>query len=678
MAITIAGPDGKEIDFPDGTDEGTITRAMKQAYPAPTSGWEDAARSFGSGIVKGAVGLGDTIKQGVGMVANQQTGGLLNPVRSMAASALRQYAPGNQVAGYVANELDPQASVAKMLPSQVNSAANYAPKTIAGGYAKTAGEMLPNAAFPGSAAQRVGSVILPTVVSETAGQVAHAVAPQYEGAARTAGAMLGGVASGLAGERVTPAEGSLAANVAQDERAGVTPSLASVGGPAMETLTRFSGGAPLGGFLTRGAINRRTGQIEQSVDRSASEAGVPSDPDIAGGTVKQGLERWATDKSATDSFAGKVNRAYDQVFNAVDSTMRGKQNPRQSSDVTQEIAPGAYTTVGKMTTAGTDISIDNAKSVIGDMMDRNQSEPLKELLLGTGTKNIIDRIQAGAPDMSFQDLRDLRTYVRQLRDNPELSRDVNQGFLAQLEQGLTKDIYSNVETHGSPALAARLQQVDKAYADGQQRISDSLSRVYKAGSNESAYNQVIAGAQGKGAGIQAIQAVKASLRPDEWQGVGSTLISRMGLKNGDFDMGQFSRQYSQLTPSGKQALFGDKAGLIDALDNLNSVIKRQLPLSKVKPSLLQMSGGSLLSLVPGMHMVAGGLAGGALVVGEVLMRPSVVRALAKATSTRIRAGAMSARNAALAGSETNSQDGSGVSIESAATGQPLTEADYRQ
>jgi hypothetical protein len=35
MAITITGPDGATVDFPDGTGEGEINAAMAQAYPAP-------------------------------------------------------------------------------------------------------------------------------------------------------------------------------------------------------------------------------------------------------------------------------------------------------------------------------------------------------------------------------------------------------------------------------------------------------------------------------------------------------------------------------------------------------------------------------------------------------------------------------------------------------------------
>lgn len=38
MAITIQGPDGASIDFPDGTSEGEMNAAMAQAYPAPDQG----------------------------------------------------------------------------------------------------------------------------------------------------------------------------------------------------------------------------------------------------------------------------------------------------------------------------------------------------------------------------------------------------------------------------------------------------------------------------------------------------------------------------------------------------------------------------------------------------------------------------------------------------------------
>lgn len=218
--IEIDGPDGAVIEFPDGTDDATITKAMQKAYPQsaepavttpvvpeeePVGIAEDVAKSGGTGLVKGTAGL-------VGAVgaANDTLGWL-------AASGLEKLAP---VVEKLAPELQdrfreslaqvrkgpfplPSANPEEVLDVVENVGGPlYEPKTTAGEYAETAGEFVPGAAFgPGGILRRmIAQALLPAITSETAGQLTEGT--ELEPYARVGGAIVGGTAVPAAASRV--------------------------------------------------------------------------------------------------------------------------------------------------------------------------------------------------------------------------------------------------------------------------------------------------------------------------------------------------------------------------------------------------------------------------------------------------------------------------------------------
>ena len=228
MTVTVNGPNGVTINFPDGTDYDTINRVMTQhtepaarmptfettgpdgatyhinapdehraveafsafikgSLPAPTnddSTTGDVAKSAGVGLVKGGIGLAGL------------PGDLSNAL-----------AHGSKIAGdYIAGKLGfdpspdlglPALPTSGVIQKGVESATGplYEPKTTAGQYAETAGEFLPAAiGGPESLATRLATrVAAPAVASETAGQLTKGTAA--EPYARLAGAIAGGTSA---------------------------------------------------------------------------------------------------------------------------------------------------------------------------------------------------------------------------------------------------------------------------------------------------------------------------------------------------------------------------------------------------------------------------------------------------------------------------------------------------
>ncbi len=245
---TVRAPDGKTITLngpPGASQADVIAQAQKLYQPkvatpkpallGPKAVAKDVARSGVAGVgqgVEGIVGTGGDIPNAYQGVLNWVAGKLVDHAVStgklspdMAAGAkstlarfsgemtdkmstagslgtrgtiLPQRAPTTaQVAG----------AVAKVSPA-VGGALAYQPRTTPGEYARTIGQFAPAALVPGSAGTRVAAVLAPALTSETAGQVARKVAPQYEGGARLAGALAGGfLVPGAA--RPMPARGAL-------------------------------------------------------------------------------------------------------------------------------------------------------------------------------------------------------------------------------------------------------------------------------------------------------------------------------------------------------------------------------------------------------------------------------------------------------------------------------------
>lgn len=178
-----------------------ILPEQPRAQQPRVSGAEDVARSFvASGVPRGVAGLfalpTELSRMFSGFVRdNTPEGSDLNRRARVSNSA--------PAPGYQENVRRLEGDFGQM----------WEPQTTAGEYAETAGEFATNALFPGGLATRAARVGIPALTSETAGQVAQEVAPEYEGAARLVGGLTGGLAT----------EASIAANTRRLGRTAPRP-----------------------------------------------------------------------------------------------------------------------------------------------------------------------------------------------------------------------------------------------------------------------------------------------------------------------------------------------------------------------------------------------------------------------------------------------------------------------
>lgn len=238
----------------------------------------DVAKSFVGGIGQGVAGIADMVTQAspVGVVGNlfQNAAGVADMMRGGGAPKA-----ANPFSGHSAT---------------ANRAA-YKPQTVAGEYARTVGQNVPNALAPGGALARTANVLVPAVASETAGQVARAAGAGRTGetVARAVGGLGGAAAASVRPANIfrppdQPVEmmatrsrqdpAAMRARADQFRQAGIQPTLTDVVDDAGRGVIKAAASRQNGGrqaandFARTRALNlpdRMSQQARRSMSRDA-------------------------------------------------------------------------------------------------------------------------------------------------------------------------------------------------------------------------------------------------------------------------------------------------------------------------------------------------------------------------------------------------------------------------
>ena len=321
MTIQVQAPDGSVVDFPDGTPDDVMARAMQETFGAPSaqpaaaepSSWAgDVMKSAGTGVVRG---LAETAMLPV--TAKRLSEKAVNAGLTSGEDLLR--------AIFGAAPADPAARAAALAPKGIDTLTYgaqdavrggmdsylHTPETTTGKYAETIGEfaapgglpsksvqLAPTLARKGAeyAADFVRHVVTPAAISETAGQVTKGTAA--EPYARIAGALLGNV-GGAAVQAYTAPEAALRRAMGdpsgidwaraiglQDNGTGIrltgpeAIAQAQGGGSALPNLQRVVEGSTEGRALTAPFFTARPGQVDNAVtnvlDMIAPQSSAPS------------------------------------------------------------------------------------------------------------------------------------------------------------------------------------------------------------------------------------------------------------------------------------------------------------------------------------------------------------------------------------------------------------------
>lgn len=424
------------------------------------------------------------------------------------------------------------------------------------------------------------------------------------------------------------------------QSAGVRPTMAAVHGRGAAPMTMAIAENPIGGNV-RANLENSVNDVAARAREIAARYGQHGQPENVGEALQAGVRRFASEApppprnsrpetiSTRDwSFKAKANALYDDVFDLISRDEAGHLSGR----------------------TGVQATADNARQALASMQSEVSAPNVAELVADPTLQRVAAALEQDAGALRFNDLRRLRTWVREARERPSLTQNIDQASLARLESALTQDIYESAMAIGGEYAAQRLRRVDQFYRAGQNRIQNAL-QPFTLRSGRGAFDRVISLArEGGQQNTRQLQSLRNSLKPDEWREVSATVIDELGRPNpgnaraleaGEFSIENFATNYAKLSPNGRRILFGGAAtdDLMQALDTLARVagytkqVRGFANMSRSGSSVQNMStltaglgatGAAVLGNAAPLAMLAA-LGLGARVTGEMLTNPHFVR-----------------------------------------------------
>lgn len=202
--IEVETPDGGIAEFPDGTSPDVIKGALRKRFPPPQTvadgktdrerSWGetalDAAKSFGTGLEQGAIGLAGMPADIGNFLGNAAGRGIDWAMGRTPEETAQREARLQEIQG--AAPFQPPTSESLTKAAEGVQGPMYKPETTAGKYANTIGQFVPGAAAgPGGLVRKAALSVVPAVASESAGQATEGTG--WEPYARVAGALAGGL-----------------------------------------------------------------------------------------------------------------------------------------------------------------------------------------------------------------------------------------------------------------------------------------------------------------------------------------------------------------------------------------------------------------------------------------------------------------------------------------------------
>jgi len=394
--------------------------------------------------------------------------------------------------------------------------------------------------------------------------------------------------------------------IAKFESLGIEPVAAAVGRKGVLGRT----GAGLEQRMAAGPIMQRQAekvvvQLDDALRAIASKMGQVRTPNEAGAAVKASVE--VAEKRVRDGFSKK----YDEVFNEI----------------------GADTPVTEMPSVNT-ILQPFLKQIAELPAD---AQPTGQLLALVKKYDALSKL-AETGNMTFQQLRDLRTQLRLIRSKKTSG---TQGDYDRMVDDIYKGITDDLAVAANsvrPDLGGKLKAIDTERAIFADTAQKTFDKIRKFDADNQAYDYIMTSAKGTGPeGIKALQRLRDNFTPEEWGDVAGSALYNLGRENvgaqvgdvAEFSVATFMKNLSQIKkngPEGMEALFGgtqfaevskDLMNLVDVVGALKEV-KRFTNFSNTAGTLDQMVfWGSLTQA--GERVIAGepGLAA-AIVTGTIL------------------------------------------------------------
>jgi hypothetical protein len=518
-------PDGRILEFPDGTSSEVIQGAVKKILGGAEPRSNIAAiigESFLKGIsnVAGIPGdinkLFDTAMEPVGDLVfgkkSAKTKAFEERVKpDLSGAGLRK---GMTQAGVIGRpEAQPQTPGQKFLAAGVEGAtsAPFGPAAMIAGAGSGLGAEAVKQAGGGELAQVAGSVaggvVTGTAVNQTL-KLANTVAGQ-------------------------PGTKTLEAMRTE----GVTPRMV---GDAAESkvakqATAMMRDAPVTGNIIQKAAQETTDELAAAVERRASQMAPATTPAEAGQAIEAGVK----------GYINKVGMQADRLYAALGTAVPG----------TTPIAPtNTLNAVGNLTS--TMPGLTKTAGELTPKLFKNLTDDLTNPQLGG--------------NVSWQAMSRLRTEVGKRLSDPMLVDDVSRADMKRLYGALTDDM-RNAAAAQSPQALNLFEHSNKFYRDQMQFVEKSFQKLADAGVTP---ERLFGWATAEGRqGATRLAALKKAMGPD-FNNISAVVLNKIGRAggNGEFSASTFFNNWDKtLSSDAKNVMF--QGGHREAVDRLALIAK---------------------------------------------------------------------------------------------------------
>lgn len=547
MPIQVQGPDGKIIEFPDGTPTATMESALRAHYGAPKADFsnvnshastvavpeapsmlDQVGRGFDLGTRAALEGIGSTIGiasdpiAAIGdRIAGRPVFGTARQGFSSLADAMNlplPQTPAERISGDVTGALAGGGGLIGM----GRSLAMRAP-----GIAQAAGEFL--SSQPASQlASIVGGSGAAGVTREAGGsERAQGLAGLIGGlgvpasAAATQGGLRWLARGGEAGRQ------AMERGISDFRSLGVSPSVGqATGNRRTQGLESLLSGAPTSSARMASFAERQAEGIGAGLQNRAGGLFANASAERAGRAVERGV----------DSFAGDVKATRNALYQKADqlippNTALPLTRTWQTLDALVSPTPGATATTGALV-----------------------NPRIAQL-----AKSVADDLAANGGNMPYEAVRALRSRIGEELSDFSLVADRPTAQYKRLYAALSDDLEEAARRQGPAAEQAykRANAYTRASAD---RLEQIQRVVDKNGGPEKVYSAVMSGTKDGGT---TLRAVMQSLPADGQKAVTAAVIKRMGMPTpGQAGLGeaQFSAQHfltnwRNTSPEARRALF---------------------------------------------------------------------------------------------------------------------------
>lgn len=252
----------------------------------------------------------------------------------------------------------------------------------------------------------------------------------------------------------------------------------------------------------------------------------------------------------------------------------------------------------------------------------------------------------------YKELKELRSMVGARLSSKELVSDIPRAELKQIYGAISKDIEALAKSKGGDALK-QWKRANNYTRSGHARIDDFVKRIVGKKDLDKVFNAVAKG----GEGVQAINAVKRSLKPQEWEAVASNVVRRLGRATAgqqddlgaSFSVNKFLTDWNKLGRA-KNVMFSGSPKLNAYRSNLDRIASAA---NKFKESAQEMSnpsgsgqflanvgavtaGGGALGTgnLGAFGLVLAGISSNRAIAGQLMANPKFVKWLAQGATVK--------------------------------------------